>query len=116
MKSAISSLPALRDRVMTRPKPTNNGGDSATLILLCRAHHTVVHADLELYTVARLSKVKADYERSKTVVPDQQASDRALLIDDNSVRNHDQSGGLTPQTMNAGTIKFAGSASGPCFL
>lgn len=42
-------------------------------------------------------------------MPDQQTSDRALLIVDNSVHSHKQSGGLTPETVNASTIDFAGS-------
>ncbi|WFU42222.1 hypothetical protein QA640_07030 [Bradyrhizobium sp. CB82] len=62
------------------------------LILLCPTHHTVVDADLEAYTVARLVKMKAEHEKGATAVPDQQASDGALLIIDNSVRSNNQSG------------------------
>jgi hypothetical protein len=81
------------------------------LILLCPTHHRVVDADLEAYTVARLLKMKADHERAATAVPDQQASDGALLVLDSSVRSHNQSGGLTAQTVNAGTINFAGGSA-----
>lgn len=80
------------------------------LILLCPTHHTVVDADLESYTVARLLKMKADHENGAAAVPDQQASDGALLIMDSSVRSHNQSGGVTAQTVNAGTINVAGGS------
>lgn len=86
----------------TQGDEVRNGFDN--LILLCPTHHKVVDADLEAYAVARLLKMKADHEKAATIVPDQQASDGALLILDNSVRSHNQSGGVTAQTVNAGTI------------
>ncbi|MBB4395072.1 hypothetical protein [Bradyrhizobium sp. ERR14] len=86
-----------------------NGFDN--LILLCPTHHKVVDADLEAYTVDRLLKMKADHEKAATAVPDQQASDGALLILDNSVRSHNQSGGVTAQTVNAGTINLSSSSA-----
>jgi hypothetical protein len=55
--------------------------------------------------------MKADHERGALVVPDQEASDGALLIVDNSVRSHNQSGGLTPPAVNAGTINVAGGSA-----
>lgn len=45
------------------------------------------------------------------MVPDKQASDGALLIDDDSVRSRDQSGGLKPRAVNAGTINLVGNSA-----
>ncbi len=81
------------------------------LILLCPTHHTVIDADLEAYTVDRLTKMKADHEKQAKTIPESQASNGALLIIDSSVRSENQSGGLTAQTVNAGTINISSNSA-----
>lgn len=86
-----------------------NGFDN--LILLCPTHHTVIDADLEAYTISRLTKMKGNHEKQSKTVPEAEASGGALLIIDNSIRSENQSGGMTAQTVNAGTINISNSST-----
>jgi hypothetical protein len=81
------------------------------LILLCGNHHTVIDADHEAYTVERLRKMKRDHEAAAKPVDDLQAASGAILLLDQSVETHNQSGGIAAHTVNANEINIISQAA-----
>jgi hypothetical protein len=65
------------------------------LILLCANHHTVIDADVEAYTVARLLKMKADHEQNATALPEEEAAAGAQVL-----LSANQSGGIAANNIH----------------
>ena len=61
--------------------------DFANLLLLCPIHHDVIDDDPEAYTVGRLTKMKADHERSHVAVtePDDVVARQLIAAIENNV-------------------------------
>jgi hypothetical protein len=73
---------------------------AANLILLCGTHHTVIDDDPEAYTVDRLLRMKADHEDHASPITDSDTVEAFGMLIDQSVRSHNQSGGITAHTVN----------------
>lgn len=93
------------------PKPTGPRHDPnlspeechafENLILMCANHHKVIDDDEDVYTVEGLEKMKTGHESSARPLPDAQISNAVNLI-----LSIAQSGGITAQTVTAGSIHF----------
>ena len=96
---------------MRSPKPNGPRHDSQlslaachefeNLILMCANHHKVIDDDEHAYTVGRLVKMKRDHESAMKPLSDSEITSAVDLI-----MSVGQSGGITAQTVNAGSIHF----------
>jgi uncharacterized protein YerC len=87
--------------------------DYDNLILLCANHHTVIDDDDESYPVGRLKKMKLEHEARVKPITETEAASGAILLLDQSVTTHNQSGGIAAHIVNANEINFISSALKP---
>lgn len=85
--------------------------DFDNLILLCANHHTVIDDDDESYPVERPKKMKRDHETAAKPVAETEAASSAILLLDQSIETHNQTGGLAAHTVNAKEINFISQPS-----
>lgn len=76
------------------------------LILLCAKHHAIIDRDEEAYTAEHVVKMKVEHERLATRVEDEFAERAAQLLLALSVISVNQSGGISAQNINVGTINI----------
>jgi hypothetical protein len=70
------------------------------LVLMCANHHSMIDNDPDTYTVDSLASMKADHEKSGTVLPADEINRGAKRLIDQSVTAINQSGGIAAHTVH----------------